>query len=183
MFRRKHRVLPTIDIAAIRSGDLLAWKSDPYSSIGDFFTQSIRVLTRSQYGHVGIAWRCHDGIGDELFVIEATIPRIRVARVVADSSFDCIPMYVPWEAYNKEFLVSKIGLPYSYMDALRAFYGWTLEDKDDRWQCAELSNEFYQASGLYFTHDNTPKGLINSILKDGLRKIYTVIDSRSLSAT
>lgn len=164
-------------IATIESGDLLCWKKDSHSSTSDFLIQSIRLLTRSEYGHVGIAWRCHDGIDDELFVIEATIPKIRVSRVMVDRDFDCIPMHVPWNRKGKDFLVSKLGNPYSTLDAFRAFFGITLKD-DDSFQCVELAHYFYEVYGLNLVHDFTPGGLVKAAEKyNGRRALRVVVNT------
>ena len=150
-----------IALESIQSGDLLAWKRNSHSDVSNLLIQSIRVLTKSPYGHVGIAWRCHDGIHDELFVIEATMPKIQVSRVMKDNDCDCVPMSVDWEVANKAFLVDKIGLPYSVTDAVRAYLG-KQTIKDDRWQCVELASGFYEASNIKLEHDFTPGGIVKA---------------------
>lgn len=163
-----------LPIARIQSGDLLAWRKDSHSPTSDLLIQAIRTLTKADYGHVGIAWRLHDGIQDELFVIEATIPKIRPARVMPDRDFDVIPMGVNWTLPNKSFLVSKIGLPYSVFDAARAYLGRRLED-DDRYQCAELADHFYRAANIILEHDYTPGGIVKAAEKYAMTKALRVV--------
>lgn len=150
---------PLMPMAAIEAGDLLAWSHDPYSTFGELTLQAIRTLTRAEYGHVGIAWRCHDGIDDELFVVEATMPKIRIARVTTDRPFYCLPMGVTWTPKNKAFILSKLDYPYSMVDAARAFLGWRVKH-DMKWQCAELAHGFYEASGLVLKPEYTPGRLV-----------------------
>lgn len=164
----------TMHIADVCSGDLLAWSRNPYSSFSDLLIRMIAFATRAPYGHVGIAWRCHDGIGDELIVIEATLPKIQISRATEDRHFYCVPMNVDWQSENKDFLVEKIGLPYGLMDALRAFLGKRLES-DEKWQCAELAHAFYNESGIVLPNDFTPGKLIQNAVKFTGSEIYRVI--------
>lgn len=165
----------TIAPSSIQTGDLLAWSHDPNSAKGDFITRMVGWLTGSRYGHVGIAWRCHDGIDEELFVIEATIPLIRTARVTSDRNFYCIPMNINWTARNKAFLMSKIGLKYGYMDALRSYFGMTLEN-DDRYQCAELAHGFYKESNIDLPEDLIPGNLVRNAEKKSGNQVHRVVN-------
>lgn len=160
-------------MAAIASGDLLAWSHDPYSTIGDLTLSAIRYLTSSDYGHVGIAWRCHDGVDDELFVIEATMPKIRLARVTTDRPFYCLPMNVNWTERNKSFLLSKLDYPYGVFDAVRGGLGMRVSH-DMKWQCAELAHGFYEASGILLKPEYTPGALVKNAeeyAKDTARRV------------
>lgn len=152
---------PTISTAAIASGDLLAWAHDPYSTFTDLTLAMIRRVTSSPYGHVGIAWRCHDGIDDELFVVEATMPKIRMARVTTDRPFYCLPMKIDWTERNKAFLLSKLDYPYGLVDACRAGLGMRV-NHDMKWQCAELAHGFFEASGILLKPEYTPGKLVEN---------------------
>lgn len=163
-----------ISIKEIKSGDLLVWSKNPANKISDWIIKTVARLTKSEYGHVGIAWRCHDGLDDELFVIEATIPSIQVERLSEENHFFCVPMDIFWTNKNKQFLISKLGLPYGYMDALRAFLGITVED-DKRWQCAELARAFYRESGISFPDRYRPKDIVNAAVEISNNSIYRVI--------
>lgn len=154
----------TISIEQVKSGDLLAWKRDSFSTVSDFLIHAIRFLTRQRYGHVGIAWRVFDGLDEELFVIEATVPKIRVARVPLNRDFVCIPMPVTWAGKGKNFLVEKIGKRYSFWDAVRSYLGLTLK-KDDSFQCVELCHYFYEEYGIVLEHDFTPGGIVKAAEK------------------
>lgn len=151
----------TIEPSMIQTGDLLGWKSDSVSTFSNSCVKLVRSLTNSQYGHVGIAWRCHDGLDDELFVIEATIPKVRAARILPCSDFDCVPMGIHWDGPGKRFLMTKLGLEYSLADAIRALLGKRLED-DSSYQCVELAHYFYEVYNIILQHDFTPGGIMKA---------------------
>lgn len=163
-----------IRAGAIQSGDLLGWRRNSHNSTSDFLIHAIRIATASKYGHVGIAWRCHDGVDDELLVIEATIPKIQVCRITPDADFDCVPMGIEWNRQGKDFLVDKIGEPYGILDALRGGLGKTVEN-DNRWQCAELAHCFYQSYDIDLGEVLTPGGIISSAEKHAGCQAYRVI--------
>ena len=167
----KHPLMP---MAAIQSGDLLAWSKDPYSTWGDLTLEAIRFFTRSEFGHVGIAWRNHDGLDDELFVIEATMPHVRIARVTTDRAFMCVPMGIQWSDDNKRFLVSKLGYPYGLLDALRAGLGLRVEH-DMKWQCAELAHAFFEASGVVLKSEFTPGAVVKNAKAYAKTDVYRVV--------
>ena len=175
--------LPLLPMASIQAGDLLAWSHDPYSTITDLTLKTIAKITKSDYGHVGIAWRCHDGIDDELFVVEATIPKIRIARVTTDRPFHCVPMGIEWNNFNKSFLLSKLDYPYGVLDALRGSLGWRA-NRDMKWQCAELAHAFYEASGIFLRKEYTPGQLIKNAMEHTGSRVYRVVGpNRTISMT
>lgn len=174
--------MPLLPMTSIQAGDLLGWSCDPYSTWTDLTLKTIRKLTKSDYGHVGIAWRCHDGLDDELFVVEATIPKIRIARVTTDRPFHCVPMGVEWNNFNKSFLLSKLDYPYGISDAIRAAFGLRA-NRDMKWQCAELAHAFYEASGIFLRKEYTPGKLIKNAMEHTGSQIYRIIGpNRTISA-
>lgn len=169
-------MVPTkfITTAAIQTGDLLAWSRDPYSTATDVVLQLIEKITRSDYGHVGIAWRFHDGLDDELFVVEATMPKIRIARLTSNQPFYCVPMNVNWDEKSKSFLMSKIGYPYGFLDAIRGGLGIRVKH-DMKWQCAELAHAFYEVLGIVLKDDYRPGALVKNAMQIRGSDIYRVI--------
>ena len=156
-----------IPLGAVNSGDLLAWAGDHTRTFGDKSIKLIRFFTREKFGHVGVAVRMHDGIDDELLVVEATIPKIKLTRLTADHVFYCVPMNVAWTVLNKSFLMSKLGMKYSVLDAIRAGMGLHVEH-DLAWQCAELAHGFYEASGILLPPQFTPGKVVdNAVLYSG----------------
>lgn len=164
----------TISVIDVQSGDLLCWARNPYDMFSDILIRSIGFLTGSRFGHVGLAWRCHDGISDEVLVVEATMPKIHISRATEDRAFYCVPMGVHWGEMNKKFLMSTIGLPYGYGDAWNAFIGAKLEN-DERYQCAELAHAFYKASGIHLPEKFRPKDVIASAMGYCGRGVYRVV--------
>lgn len=144
----------------IRSGDLLVWSKNKQSKISNMLLFFIKLFTQSTYAHVGIAWK----IGKRLFVIEATIPQVRIIPVSEYDEFYHVPLNIDWKREYEVFLLDKIGLSYSIFDAVNAFLGKCLE-KDDRWQCAELANEFYRSIGIELGDAYTPGDLVEAVLE------------------
>jgi hypothetical protein len=145
----------------IRSGDLLIWSEDNYSVISNAILTSIRVLTSSDYAHVGIAIRM---LG-RLFVVEATMPTIRLALVSDKEEFYHVPVDVTWSHDCEDYLFSKLGLPYSIIDDIRAYFGLVAQN-DNKYQCAELAREFYvKCCNLPISENYIPKSLIKEILQ------------------
>lgn len=146
---------------SIRSGDLLIWSGDNYSVTSNAILTTIRVLTASDYAHVGIAIR----ILGRLFVVEATMPNIRLALVSDKEEFYHVPMDVTWTHECEDYLFSKLGLPYSILDDIRAYFGF-ITASDNKYQCAELTREFYvKCCNLIISDNYIPKTLVKEILE------------------
>lgn len=144
----------------IRSGDLLAWSQDPNKDSKFFrFLPIVRFLTASEFGHVGIAYR-REGI---LYVYEATIPKVKLRKIREDEVFYHCPVSFNWSDSAKAWLDDKIGCRYSIFDGVRAYFGITAK-RDDRWQCAELSRDFYIENGISLNCHPTPTALVNEVM-------------------
>lgn len=165
---------PTMSLTDIQQGDLLAWSHNSYNSLSNFLIRAIAYMTHSEFGHVGIAWRSHDGISDELFVVEATIPKIHISRATENRDLYCVPMRVEWGEQNKRFLLDKIGLPYSIADGIRAYFGRPAK-RDDRWQCAELAHAFYKESGILLPAQFTPSQVVSNAQRHLDTPVYRVV--------
>lgn len=167
-------MIDPIHLAEIQSGDVLAWSRDPYSTYHDMVLRGIEAFTNSKYGHVGVAWRLHDGLDDELFVIEATMPKIRIARAQTDRDFFCVQTNVIWTNKNKSFLLSKLDYPYGLLDAVRGGLGYRVK-RDMQYQCAELVHGFLEASGILLKPEFTPGQLIANLEAHSKKKARKVI--------
>lgn len=164
----------SMNVEDIRSGDLLAWSKYPYNGFSDFLIKSIAFLTGSPFGHVGIAWSLEDVLDKELFVVEASLPKVQISRVTDDKYLYCIPARVEVSAEVKKFLLSRIGLPYGIMDAFRPFIGKPAK-KDDHYQCAELCHEFYSRSGIFLPREYRPGDVVMNLITAKRTAIYKVI--------
>lgn len=154
----------------IKTGDLLIWSDNYGSFLSKLFLSIVRFFTRSEFAHVGIAIVKED----RLYVLEATIPEIQLIPVSSLDEFYHLPLYLDLEPNDDRlgFLYDKIGLPYSMIDAVKAYLGITnLSNK--KWQCAELANKFYKHIGLNFGRSYTPTKLVNRIMKEtGYSLVY-----------
>lgn len=125
----------------IQTGDLLVWSKAPH---GGFWLKIVRLMTVSDFGHVTVAWR----VDGKLNHFEAVMPRIHVVAVPEDGSFYVLPMskYIK-DADNVDSLMETVGKRYSVLDAIRGYLGIEVKD-NDRWQCVEQSNHYYQSKGI-----------------------------------
>lgn len=155
----------SLDIDKICSGDLLAWRGNKQSSISNWLIRTVASLTGSPYGHVGVAWRYGDA-PYEVLVFEATLPFIKISPLTISDDVYVVPMGMEdaWTRNHTKWLLDKVGMTYSLMDALRAFLGRRLDADDNRWQCAEYCHWFYADHGIELTHDFTPGGLVRAAL-------------------
>lgn len=143
----------------IQSGDLLAWSTDNASLSSKILTTLVRFFTLSEFSHVGIAYR-EDG---RLYVLEATIPKIQLRLLSERKGFYYVPMRVAWESSYEPFLKHYIGKKYSILDCIRGYLGKT-DISDDRWQCAELCNDFYKHIGIDLQDNYTPAKLVKAAM-------------------
>lgn len=166
--------MKTIRRCDVSSGDILAWTEFPGAKLSHYLIKAIAFMTNDIYGHVGVAWRMHDGLDDELITVEATIPRIAISRSTNDSVMHCVPMDIVWTQRNKQFLVDRLDLSYSIADAARAYLG-IVSKKDDRYQCVELAHEFLSMSGYLVTEDLRPGPFIRNLVSEHDKTVYRVI--------
>lgn len=127
----------------IQSGDLLAWKTDTRSGLSRAFLKVIRWVTRKKLAHTGIALR----MNGELFVLEATMPFVRLLPIRDDETFYWVKTDVTLNQDSWNFAMEVIGLLYSLRDSIASIFGWTVED-NDIWQCVEICQEMLLLSGL-----------------------------------
>ncbi len=143
----------------IQSGDMLAWSDDNASGWHKFILNMIRLGTRSEYSHIGIAcW-----VKDRLYVLEAKSPVIRFVPLSTVESFYHVPMNIVWQDKYTEKLKTYIGLEYSVIEALKAYLGIQLKDHD-KWQCAELANRFYEYVGINLGDAFTPQSIVKKAM-------------------
>ena len=149
----------------IQSGDLLIWSSKE-KTIGNLILILIRLFTLSEYSHVGIAWR----VGEHLFVIEASMPEVRIVPLYKRRNFYHLPMNLTWSSEHSNRLLNYVGCRYSIVEAVRGYLGQT-NPRDDRWQCAELAVDFYKHAGIDFGLAFTPAKLVEAVILQRSPKI------------
>lgn len=140
--------------STIRSGDLLAWSHRGWRTWHDFKIQMVRMFTRSEYSHVGVAWV----VGGRVFVIEAVQPLVRVYLLSKLGGFYHIPTVAPWKPETEELALSHVGVPYSQLDAVRAFFkplGRSVVT-----ECAALVLNVLHADGVDLGDRATPDAVV-----------------------
>lgn len=147
------------EIDSVKSGDLLVWSRDERSFISNHFLNLIRLLTVSEYAHTAPAWRMED----KLFVVEPTIPIVRINPVRSGETLYHISTNINFDKRSEDWLLDKVGKTYSLLDCVNGYFGWTI-DNDDRWQCAEMCKEFYLLHGIDLGDAYTPKKVVHNFL-------------------
>lgn len=151
----------SIDIAEIKTGDLLGWKSNKENKLSDLFIGIVRAVTHSSYGHVGIAYR-YGPNAEDVLCYEATIPSIGFCQLPLATDVDVVPMGLKAVVDNGWYF-RMLGIPYGYLDAVRAGLGMKPK-ADNQFQCAEFCDYYYRANAISLTHDYTPGGLMKAAI-------------------
>jgi hypothetical protein len=152
----------------IKSGEVLAWSHRGWSSFYDLRIQIVRLFTRSEYSHVGVAWV----VGGRVLVIEAVTPLVRIYPLSKLGDFYRLTPEITWTTEVETFALSHVGQKYSQWQAVKAFFGFTSE-ADGLAQCAELVRGILRASGDPADVDATPTEVVNYLLETG--KTLTLI--------
>lgn len=140
----------------IKSGDLLAWSHRGWCSWYDLQIQAVRIFTRSEYSHVGIAWV----IGGRVFVLEAVKPLVRIFPLSKLVPFYWLPFDGSWTADAEESGLAHIGESYSTLQAVNGFLGTLRPGADTEWQCAEYVDIVMKANGIDLGPVITPSALV-----------------------
>lgn len=102
----------------IKSGDILGFSHEGWGSFRDFKIQMVRIFTRSNYSHVGIAVE----LSGRLFCLESVMPEARLYPLSKLGSFYHIGMNANWTPEVEEKAFSHIGDKYSQWEAVKAFF-------------------------------------------------------------
>ncbi|MDD4242703.1 MAG: hypothetical protein PHG08_00180 [Bacilli bacterium] len=147
----------------IKSGDVLAWTHKEWGSWYNLQIQAVRMFTRSEFSHVGIAWV----VDERVFVIEAVVPKVRVYLLS-----DEVPCYwMPcgesyWNEIVEKTSLSYVGQKYSKWQAILAAINKLKCGVDAKWECAELVNKILQNGNLLKEGEalSTPTSIIEKLL-------------------
>lgn len=144
----------------LQNGDLLAWRKSSSTNKAIDYLDLVRILTFSDFGHVSTVWN-KDG---NPFHVEATFPRIERTQIPRGAEIYVIPMgFNASDETMNGFFHDKIGLRYSIYDAWCGLVGWTLKD-ENRYQCAELKNDFLRYMNLDIGKAYTPSRVVRKVL-------------------
>ena len=150
----------------IRSGDILAWTHKGWKSFYDAQVQLVRMATRSEYSHIGIAWV----VAGRVFVIEAVVPQVRIYPLSKEVPFYWIPCGKNyWNDEVEEYTLNKVGDEYSKLQAIMAFFNKIRTAEDNMWQCSELVNKVLIVGQLLKTDEalSTPTAIVEKLLEKG----------------
>lgn len=117
----------------MRAGDLLAWTHRKWGSWYDFQVQMVRMFTRSEYSHVGIAWP----VGGRLFVLEAVSAGVRIFPLSRCVPFYWMPLEMRWTGDMEKRALEQVGAPYSKIRAVMAYFNLIKIGGGKYWECAE----------------------------------------------
>lgn len=153
----------------IKTGDLLAWSTHRDRGLRRIINNLIRIFTMSEYCHVGIAWV----VGDRIFIVEAVRPAVRIFPLSNEVPFFHIAMNLDVQDKWLNYLLSRVGEPYSVWQAIRTYFGKPKADK--QWQCAEFTANFFKQCGISLRNAWTPSTLVNAVLSLDSQKQLTFI--------
>jgi len=155
--------------AHIKSGDLLAWSHRSLKSWYDLKVWMVRILTASEYSHVGIAMV----FGGRVWVIESVTPVIRIVPLSNLRPFYCTDVPgVQWAPAVDEFAFSLVGHgDYSQCEAMRAYFEKNDPD-NDAWECAELAKILLERAGVKLDGRAIPSDLVLEVQRRGGRTVY-----------
>lgn len=143
----------------IKSGDILVWTSRGWGNLANITAQAIRLMTRSEYCHVGVAWE----IGGRMMVVEAVQPLVRIYPLSKLLPCYHLKMDIQWQSSFDEILMERVGDPYSVWQAIISYFGSPVND--EKWQCVELANYIYKRIGVPMAEVYTPTAFVEEALK------------------
>lgn len=144
----------------VGSGDVLAWTHRGWGSWYDFQIQVVRMFTRSEYAHVGVAWV----IGGRVFVFEAVSSGVRIMPL--SRLLPCYWLRIGrWNEAAEEFALQQVAQPYSRVQAIMAGLGLLKVGHDTVWQCAELVIEILGYAGVHLHGPATPSSVVDNLLE------------------
>jgi len=148
----------------IKTGDLLAWTHRGWRTWYDWKIQAVRILTRSEYCHVGIAWVVEEA--DRVYILESVVPKVRIYPLSLELPFFWIPMGKELSREAMEFAQAQVGEPYSQIRAALAFLGLLDRGDQNKWECAEYAAKVLEANGIDYGEAYTPTQLVYAAMED-----------------
>lgn len=140
----------------IRSGDLLAWSHRRFRTWHDFKIAIVRMATRSEYSHVGVAWV----IGGRVFVIEAVEPMARIYPLGKLGDFYHCPLAVDWDDRIEEAAIGHVGAEYRQLEAIRLYFA--AREAGNVSECAALVLEILMSAGINLGTRATPDAVVRA---------------------
>ena len=151
----------------IKSGDLLAWTHRGWKTWHDFKVQMVRMFTRSEYSHVGVAWV----VGGRVFALEAVMPLSRIYPLSKLGDFYLIPSDASWKPSTEQYALDHIGKEYSQLAAMAAPFKAAEKDRVD--QCAAYTIQVLAQDGINLGYRAVPALVVGAALRRG-KPLYSV---------
>lgn len=145
----------------LKSGDLLAWSHRSLKSWYDVKIQIVRMVTRSEYSHVGICWVA----AGRVWVIEAVEPCVRIYPLSKLGEFYHTPLPMNWTITVEDAALEHIGTEYLQLDAVRAFFDKLEAGKVT--ECAALVQVVAMSGGVYLGARVTPDAIMREAQRLG----------------
>jgi hypothetical protein len=142
----------------IVSGDVIAFSHEGWKSWSDIESQIVRMATRSEFSHVGVAWV----VAGRVMILEAVVPMIRIFPLSKLTPFYWMPLNKGMSNDVEEYALSRIGEEYSKWEAIRGFFGKTSDN--GKWQCAELTMDILQRLAVHLPGFATPTNIVHDIM-------------------
>jgi hypothetical protein len=103
-------------------------------------------------------------------VIEAVSSGVRIFPLSRLLPFYWIPIKLDWTTAVEEFALSKVGEPYSQLDALAAALGLLKIGAGKYWECAEYVMTVLKHAGKDYTgrYLATPTAVVTALQSDGI---------------
>lgn len=152
----------------ITTGDLLAFSSGSWTSLHNAEVNIVRMLTRSEYSHVGVAWVVHNRV----FILEAVGSGIRMYPLSKDLPCYWIPRNKTLKNKTLDEAFSLIGEKYSKLEAVKAFFNKVKIGENKVWECAEFVAHLYEVDGDGLNCLATPSSVVNSAIIKWEAPIY-----------
>lgn len=145
----------------IKTGDLLAWSTGDWRSWHGIQVNLVRMFTRSEFSHVGVA--CV--MAGRVFVIEAVASGVRLFPLSRELPFYWIRRPQALSDQAVEWAFQHIGREYeSKLKMVWAFLTGRSIDRNRRFQCAELVRAIYAEDGEAFPGPDIPSALVNAAM-------------------
>lgn len=155
----------------IRSGDLIGQSGGSWKTWAGIKVNMVRIFTRSTYSHVGIAWV----VGGRVFMLEAVKPRLRIYPMSKIGDFYWLPMEARWGANAEHAALENVGVEYSELVALKAFFG-PLEEGNVQ-QCAAYALTVFRADAIDLGNRATPDSVVLAAMRRGSECVFVTQDS------
>lgn len=147
---------------SIKSGDVLVWH---YT---DWYMRLVSLFTTSKYNHIGVAIV----ISGRVMVLEAVGRGVQLNPLSEHLPCYLITMPDYWNADLETFAFSTVGHKYSVWQAILGGLGLLDAGKDNRWQCAELTNTVLSSSRMAEGAEDTPTSIVETLMENGLTISY-----------